>query len=134
MTTEERVMSLFESANPVPEPGDFIPQTASDYLATLDRKTNAMTLTAIETETPSTTTRNDPGSLPPHRSPRWRSSADSSPREFAPTTTSRPPTSRRNRSQPSPTPTSTRNRSTSPNQRCRPNRSTTWERLRSVKP
>jgi streptogramin lyase len=52
MTTQERVMSLFESANPVPEPGNSTPQTASDYLATLDRRTNTMTLTAIEPEAP----------------------------------------------------------------------------------
>lgn len=52
MTTEERVMSLFESANPVPEPDNSTPLTASDYLATLDRRTSTMTLTAIEPEAP----------------------------------------------------------------------------------
>jgi hypothetical protein len=52
MTTEERVMSLFESANPVPEPGNSAPETASDYLATLDRRTSTMTLTALEPKAP----------------------------------------------------------------------------------
>lgn len=45
MTTEERVMSLFDQANPVPDPGHSTPTTtASGYLDTLKRESSTMTL------------------------------------------------------------------------------------------
>ena len=52
MTTEERVMSLFDQANPVPDPGDRTPTTsASGYLSTLERKSSTMTLSRNDTDT-----------------------------------------------------------------------------------
>jgi ketosteroid isomerase-like protein len=52
MTSQERVMNLFESANPVPERGSVAPpKDASGYLSTIQRESSTMTLTASEPET-----------------------------------------------------------------------------------
>lgn len=52
MTTEERVMSLFDQANPVPDPGHSKPTTtASGYLDTLKRESSTMTLSTNDPDT-----------------------------------------------------------------------------------
>jgi len=53
MTTEDRVMTLFERANPVPDIDDAVaPMRASRYLADLERRSSNMTLTALEPDAP----------------------------------------------------------------------------------
>jgi uncharacterized surface protein with fasciclin (FAS1) repeats len=53
MTTDDRVMRLFEQANPVPDPGEIAPKvSASSYLDTIERKSTTMTVTTIEPEAP----------------------------------------------------------------------------------
>jgi hypothetical protein len=53
VTTDERVMTLFERANPVPDNDDIdSPLTASRYLDTLHQRSSTMTLTTTEPEAP----------------------------------------------------------------------------------
>lgn len=61
MTTEEHVMGLFEQANPVAGRSDAPPSVgASSYLATIEQRSNAMTLRSSDVE-----------SAPETRSRRW---------------------------------------------------------------
>lgn len=61
MTTEERVMSLFERSNPVPDTRNITPpMPANHYLETLEGKSNTMSLTATESTTGNDPRRNRP--------------------------------------------------------------------------
>ncbi len=58
MTTEQRVMRLFEQADPVPHPDAVAPPTsASTYLAILEQKGSTVTLSSTDSDTPETSPR-----------------------------------------------------------------------------